>query len=70
VKINGTGWKHGTLLMQMGGRPTSHLVGGYPGQNSRSGSLDHCLGHFLVQLELVPVNSRRCRESVRGWLQR
>jgi len=56
--------------MQMGGRPTSHLVGGYPGQNSRSGSLDHCLGHFLVQLELVPVNSRQCRESVRGWLQR
>jgi hypothetical protein len=52
--------------MQMGGRPISHLVGGYPGRNSRSGNLDHCLGHFMAQLELVPVNTRQCRESLRG----
>ena len=55
--------------MQMGGRPTCHVVGGYQGRNSRSGNLDHCLDHFLVQLELVPVSTRQCRESLQGWLQ-
>jgi len=58
------------LLVKMGGRPTSLVVRGYPGQNSRSGRLGHCLGRFLVQLELAPLNTRRCRESLLEWSSR
>ena len=71
MKINGTGWEQvAFLLVKMGGRPTSFVVRGYPDQNSRSGRLGHCLGRFLVQLELAPLNTRRCRESLLEWLRR